>query len=119
VPVLPPASAVNVESLLSIDFEKRPLHLALRDIAEQQGINIIVDARVGEKALIPVTAAMDNVLVDTAVRLLADMADLKAVTVTNVIYVTTKANAQVMEKEQQKRRYKVMDGGQPRPPAAQ
>jgi hypothetical protein len=53
----------------------------------------------GEKGKTAVTARLINVPLDRAVRLLADMADLKAVLLGNVLYVTSKENAAQWEKE--------------------
>jgi RNA polymerase sigma factor (sigma-70 family) len=88
----------------SVDIRKQPLQDALRKLADEESVNIVLDPRVGDKAKTEVSATMDDVLVGTALRLLADMADLKVVTVNNVYYVTTKPNAEAMEAEQAKRR---------------
>ncbi len=65
----------------------------------------MLDARVGEAAKVPVSAELTNVPLDTAVRLLADMAGLKSVQIDNVVYVTTPANAAVLQKEQEQKMY--------------
>jgi hypothetical protein len=46
---------------------------------------------------------MQHVPLETAVRLLADMADVKAVALENVLYVTTKENADKLLREQRER----------------
>ena len=46
---------------------------------------------------------MLNVPVDTAVRVLADMADLQPAFLDNVIYVTTRENAKRLEQDSKKR----------------
>src|SRR5439155_26824057 len=74
-------------------------------LADSTGINVILDARVAEKAgKTPVTATLNGIPLDTAVRLLADMADLKAVAIDNALYVTTKPNAETLQAEQEKRK---------------
>src|SRR5262249_20157965 len=88
----------------SLDIRKQPLQDALRKLADEENVNIVLDPRVGDKAKAEVTATLDDVLVGTPLRLLADMADLKVVAVNNVYYVTTKPNAEAMEAEQAKRR---------------
>ena len=75
------------------DFEEQPLKLALRSVSNKTGSNIVLDPRAGEKAQTAVTARLMNVPVDTAVRILADMADLQVVRLDNVLYVTTRENA--------------------------
>jgi hypothetical protein len=94
--------------LLNVEFYERPLDKALQDLADLSGITVLLDPKVGKKAQTPVVATLQNVPLRTAVRLLADMADLKAVTVDNVLYVTTRANAEALEKEETER-------GAPRP----
>jgi type II secretory pathway component HofQ len=94
--------------LLNVEFYERPLDKALQDLADLSGITVLLDPKVGKKAQTPVVATLQNVPLRTAVRLLADMADLKAVTVDNVLYVTTRANADALEKEETER-------GAPRP----
>src|SRR5262245_1871024 len=63
--------------LMQAVFDKRPLEEALKELAESADYNIVVDARATEKAKVPVSARLINVSLDTAVCLLADMADLK------------------------------------------
>lgn len=82
---------------LDLVLDKRPLEEALRELADNNDLNILVDTRVAEKAKKPVTARLRGVPIDTAVRLLTDMADLKSVVVDNVIYVTSKANAAALQ----------------------
>jgi hypothetical protein len=66
---------------------------ALQQLATTTGYSIVVDGRAADKGKTPVSATLTNVPVDTAVRVLADMADLKPVQVDNVFYVTTPENA--------------------------
>jgi hypothetical protein len=80
-----------------------PLQDALRDLAEASDFNIVLDARAGEAARHPVTATFKTTPVDTAARVLADMAGLKPVLVENVLYVTTPENAARLERESGKR----------------
>jgi hypothetical protein len=70
-------------------FEGVPLQEALRQLARQTDTNIVLDESVGSKARLPVTARLRNVPLEVALRLLADMAELQAVQVGNVAYVTT------------------------------
>jgi hypothetical protein len=79
--------------LVQANFDKRPLAEALRELAESSGFSVVLDARAGDKGKAPVTASFVNVPLDTAVRTLADMADLKSVLNDNVLYVSTEARA--------------------------
>src|SRR5262245_14528650 len=93
-PALPPVCTV---------FDKRPLDQALRDLSELADVTVLLDTnRAAELAQAPVTASLKKVPVDTAVRLLADMAGLKMVQVEKVLYVTTRENADGLHKELQR-----------------
>jgi hypothetical protein len=84
---------------VTLGFDKRPLQEALQEIADATGVNVVLDARAAEKGKTPVTATMRGVGVDTAVQLLASMADLVIQPVENVLYVTTKENAKALRAE--------------------
>jgi RNA polymerase sigma factor (sigma-70 family) len=103
---------------VSVRFENRTLDQALQELAHRSGINVLVDGRVAEGARqTPVTAALNNTLVDTAVRLLADMGDLKSVAIDNVLYVTTIANADALQTEQEARRHSKQEPAKGKKPA--
>jgi hypothetical protein len=79
--------------LVHASFDKVPLGDALKELARRSGMNVVLDARTGDKAKVAVTAHFVNTPLDTAVRLLADMADLKPYAVDNLFFVTTRENA--------------------------
>jgi hypothetical protein len=82
------------------NFFNRPLEDVLNDLSEQTGVSIVVDPRVGGKAKAPVTGRFSaETNLAQAVRLLADMADLKAVQVDNTLYVTSRSNSIVFPEE--------------------
>jgi hypothetical protein len=85
--------------LVTADFAKQPLEDALKELSKVTGYNIVLDARAGDKARAQMTADLVDVPLDTAVRILADMADLKAVLLDNVLYVTAKENAENLQSE--------------------
>ena len=75
-------------------FEKVPLGEALRKLADRSGVSIVLDRqRAGDMAEAKVTANLIGVPVETAVRVLADMAGLESVPLENLLYVTTVENA--------------------------
>lgn len=80
-------------------FDKVPLSEALDRLAQFADYNVTLDSRVGDKSKMPVSTAFKNVPLDTAVFLLADMADLAMVQKDNVLYVTTPDNAARIAKE--------------------
>jgi hypothetical protein len=83
--------------LVTAAFDRKPLAEALKELARQAGMNVVVDARVAEKAKTPVTARFQNAPLDTAVGVLADMAELKPFPLDNLLYVTTRENADRLE----------------------
>ena len=83
--------------LVHATFAQRPLAEALREMAEQTEYNIVLDNRAGEKAKAEVSARFVNTPLDTAVNFVADMVDLRTILLDNVIYVTTRENAALME----------------------
>ncbi len=91
----------NLAPTVNVEFEKCPLHEALQELSDSSGISIVVDGRAGDKAKNSVTATLNNVPIDTAVLILADMADLRPVALDNVLYVTTKENAEFLRARQE------------------
>jgi hypothetical protein len=89
--------------LVRVEIAKQPLEEALRELAEESGFNIVLDAHAGEKVKAEVAGSFQSVPLDTAVRILADMADLKPVLLENVLYVTSKDNARALEEEDHRR----------------
>jgi hypothetical protein len=89
--------------LVHADFDHKPLAESLRELSDRTGFNIVVDARVASKAETPVTAKLTNTPLDTAVRVLADMADLKPFLTDNLLYVTTKENATRLEEQERQK----------------
>jgi hypothetical protein len=89
--------------LVHADFKDRSLADALKDLADRTGYNVVLDARAAEKGKTVVSARLLNTPLDTAVRLLADMADLRPYLVDNLLYVTTKENAARLEQQEKQR----------------
>jgi hypothetical protein len=89
-------TAGSLTPTVNAEFDKSPLDLALQQLADLSGISIVVDGRVRDGAKMSVTATLNNVPVDTAVLILADMADLRPVALDNVLYVTTEENAKFL-----------------------
>jgi RNA polymerase sigma factor (sigma-70 family) len=82
--------------------EETPLIHILPYLAKTSGYNIVADPKAGEKLQTKITIQLNNVPVDTAVRLLANMAGLVMVRLDNVFYVTTADNAKHLREEQAK-----------------
>ena len=75
---------------VNVDLTNVALNRALRQLAHDTATNLIVDTRADKDAQVPVTMQLEDVPLETAVRLLAEMASLKPVRVGNVLFVTKK-----------------------------
>jgi RNA polymerase sigma factor (sigma-70 family) len=80
-------------------FEETPISKALMRVTERTSFSVIVDASFKDRVKDNVTAQFNNVPVDTAVRLLANMANLSMVQVDNVFYLTTPEKAKLLRNE--------------------
>jgi RNA polymerase sigma factor (sigma-70 family) len=92
----------SILPLIWDSFEETPLTQIVPRLAETSGFNIVADPQAGEKLQTKLTAQLNNVPVNTAVRLLANMAGLSVVRLDNVFYVTTAENAKHLREEQAK-----------------
>jgi type II secretory pathway component HofQ len=87
----------QMKQRVSVDLDHEQMGKALARLAKETATNLVVDPRVLKDAQTPVTLPLDDVPLETAVRLIAEMAGLKPVRVGNVLFVTTKANANEMK----------------------
>lgn len=99
-----PEDKVRGEALLqdTISFEaklEQTLEQALKELADEHGVTILLDVRAAEQGKTTIKGKMQNVTLSVAVRLLAEMADLKAVTIGNALFVTDAANAYTLQQE--------------------
>jgi RNA polymerase sigma factor (sigma-70 family) len=84
---------------VTLAADDQPLERVLADLRKQTGANIILDARCKDKREAVVSASATDVRLLSALRVVADMADLDAVWMNNVFYVTTKENAERLERK--------------------
>lgn len=80
-------------------FERQPLDEALEDLAGQTGISILVGGETGGRHRKLVTAHLQGVPLDTAVRVLADMAGLKVAVLDNALYVAPAESCRAVQEE--------------------
>jgi hypothetical protein len=87
-------TARQLRQRVTLDCDGTPLAAATKQLAADTGANLVLDPRLAEKANRPVTLKLDDVPLETAVRLLAEVADLRAVRMSNVLFVTTPDRAE-------------------------
>jgi RNA polymerase sigma factor (sigma-70 family) len=100
----------NLPPLVYALFDKVPLPDALARLGDTTGCNVILAGYLGKETETKVTADLKGVPLDTAVVLLADMADLKLVRLGNVYYVTSRERGRLLETEEKERRLKEEKG---------
>jgi hypothetical protein len=83
----------RMTTVVHFDFERRRLHAALSELADDTGYDIVIDPRVAEKAKEPVTLTLKNVWLDNAVNVLTDLTGLDWVWRDRIVYVTSKEDA--------------------------
>lgn len=80
---------------VNVSANKKPLSDILADLRKQTGANIVLDPRCDllDKKKTPLTVSLNDARLYDALRVIADMAELKMVYAGNVYYVTTPENA--------------------------
>jgi type II secretory pathway component HofQ len=88
---------------VAVDAEDRPLPQVLKALAQESGANIILDPRLAKKAqenLISIT--LDDVPLEVAVRLVAEVGSLRTIRMSNVLFVTDDARAEKLKDDADK-----------------
>ncbi len=98
--------------IVHVRIETQPLEEALARLAEEADFSIIVDKRIGDKAKAPVGGRFLNTPLDTAVQMLTEMAEVRAVHRDNVLFVTLRGMANEMEKRLQAEAARAEKGGE-------
>jgi hypothetical protein len=78
---------------VNLDLDRVQFGTALKQLARDTGTNLLLDSRVHKESQAPVSLQLEDVPLETAVRLMAEMAGLKPVRMGNVLFVTSKASA--------------------------
>ena len=78
---------------VNVEFDKVEFAQALKQLSKDTGANLLLDSRVEKEAQNAVSLELEDVPLETAVRLLSEMAGLKPVRVGNVLFITDKKNA--------------------------
>jgi hypothetical protein len=89
----------QLKQRVSLDLDKVPMATALKNLAKETATNLLIDGRATKDAQNAVSLQVEDVPLDTAVRLVTESAGLKAVRLGNVVLVTTKAHATELRAE--------------------
>ena len=84
---------------VSLDVKEQSLTEALKKLADETGANLIIDPRQNDKAKAKISVQLDDVTLESAIRLLSELSDLSSVRVGNVTFVTTEERADKLRKE--------------------
>lgn len=84
---------------VDVDAAAAPFSGVVKKLAAETGANVVLDPRLKDRADAPVALKLDDVPLETAVRLLAEVADLSAVRLNNVLFVTTPERAERLRKD--------------------
>jgi hypothetical protein len=79
---------------VNVDCDGTAFAAAAKQLAADTGANLVIDPRLKEKANATVTLKLEDVPLETAVRLMAEVADLGTVRMSNVLFVTTPERAE-------------------------
>lgn len=101
---------------VSVNVEDVAAKTAIRELAKKHGINLVFDPKVTQQADTVVSLQVDNTGIETAVRLLAELASLKAVRMGNVLFVTSADKAKVIREEEQHQFDNPLNPNVPQPP---
>lgn len=90
----------QVRQRVSVDFDQVPLDKALKQLSRETACNLVLDPRQSSKAKEPITLTLEDVPLEVAVRVMAELAGLRSVRLANVLFVTTKENAAELRAEE-------------------
>jgi hypothetical protein len=88
----------QLEQTVRVHAEATPLGAVLKQLARETGANLVLDPRSSQQGQTALTVNLDEVPLETAVDVLADEAGLRAVRLSNVLYVTSETRADKLRK---------------------
>jgi len=91
----------QMQQRVSVEVKDVPLASALKKLADETAVNLLIDPRMTKDAQAAVSLQLDDVSLETAVLLLTEIGGLKSVRVGNVLFVTSEERATKLRKEQQ------------------
>lgn len=94
------ATVRQMKQRVNLDVDAMPFAKVAHDLARNYAFNLVIDAKVRSVADQPVSLTLEGTSLETTVRLLAEVAGLKAVRMDNVMFVTTEERANKLRKEE-------------------
>jgi type II secretory pathway component GspD/PulD (secretin) len=79
---------------VKVNCEGTPFAEVIHRLAAETGANLVVDPRLKDKAQLAITLKLDDVPLESAVRLLAEVADLRALRLNNILFITSLERAE-------------------------
>ena len=84
---------------VSVNLTSATLSAALKDLARTHALNLVIDPRLSSEADAKVNLQLDDATLETAIRLLAEIGNLKSVRVGNVFFITDANRAEKLRRE--------------------
>jgi ACT domain-containing protein len=101
----------QMRQTVNIEVSDMPLAKALRELCKSYAVCLVIDPRIAKQAQNPVTLTLDGASLETGVRLLAELAGVKAVRMDNVLFVTDEVRAEKIRKEEKDMAPNPLDDG--------
>ena len=86
---------------VNVAVEAVPLKKAARDLAKKHGVNLMIDPKMLMQADAAVSIELDNVSLETALRMMAELANLKTARMGSVTFITSEERAKKIREEEQ------------------
>jgi hypothetical protein len=86
--------ARQLRQRVRVDCTETRLMEAIQQLMHETGANVVIDPRLQDKAAQKVTLRLEDVPLESAVRLLAELADLRTIRMNNVLFITTPERAE-------------------------
>jgi type II secretory pathway component HofQ len=90
----------QIRQRVNVDFDKAPLTEALRQLSRETNVNLVLDPRHVGKIKDTVSLKLEDVPLEVAVRLICEVAGLRSVRQSNVLFVTSKEAAAELRHEE-------------------
>ena len=91
----------QMRQTVNFEVNEQPLAKALKELAKNYAVCLVIDPRIADKAQNnKVSLSLDGASLETGVRLLSELAGLKAVRMDNVLFVTDEVRAEKIRKEE-------------------